>query len=238
MRLILSCLAGILVGFSKTGLPGAGILVVPVMTWIFPPKLSIGALLPMLICGDVLAVSYYRRRADWTELIGLLPGCLIGVAIGFLLLDRIPDNLLKPLMGWLVLILLAVEWLRYRLSFEWSSSGLVAIGFGGLAGFSTVIGNAAGPIIGIFLQDRNLSKERFMGTIAWFFLVVNVLKLPLFFQGGLIGNETLGFNLLTVPLIFLGAIGGIWLLPKVSQDTFNTFVYLLAAVAALQLIAS
>ncbi|MGD1699116.1 sulfite exporter TauE/SafE family protein [Dapis sp. BLCC M229] len=235
--LFLSSLAGILVGFSKTGVPGAGILIVPIMASIFPAKQSVGVLLPMLVCADLLAVWYYKRHANKTELLRLLPGCLVGMFIGFRLLAQVNSENLKPVLGILVLTLLVLEWLRYRLDFHWiAKHSLSPVIFGTLAGFATTIGNAAGPIISIFLVSRGFSKHKFIGTAAWFFLIVNIAKLPLFYKLNLITHQTLVFDLFMLPSIGIGIFAGIKLLPKIPQNFFNQFVYVISGLAAFQLL--
>ena len=235
--LFIGCVVGILVGFSKTGVPGAGILIVPIMAIIFPAKQSIGVLLPMLICADLLAVWYYKRYADKTELLRLLPGCLVGMLLGFHLLAQVNSENLKPILGILVLTLLVLEWLRYRLDFQGiAQNNLSAVFFGGMAGFATTIGNAAGPILSIFLVNKGFPKHKFMGIAAWFFLIVNVAKLPLFYQLNLISYETLVFDLLMLPFIGIGIFAGVKLLPKISQNLFNQFIYVVSGIASFQLL--
>ncbi|NET62027.1 MAG: sulfite exporter TauE/SafE family protein [Symploca sp. SIO2E6] len=129
--LFVGCVTGILVGFSKTGVPGAGILATPIMATIFPAKESIGVLLPMLVCADLLAVCYYKHHADKIELLRLLPGCLVGMFLGFRLLSQVNSENLKPILGILLLTLLLLEWLRYRLNFHGiAQHGLSPVIFG------------------------------------------------------------------------------------------------------------
>ncbi len=235
--LLIGCIAGILVGFSKTGVPAAGIVIVPIMAAIFPAKESIGVLLPMLISADILAVWYYKHHADQTELLRLLPGCLVGMLIGFMLLSLVNSEKLNLVLGVLTLALLLLEWLRERLDLDGiAQQSLLPFIFGGLAGFATTISNAGGPIISIFLVIRGFSKELFMGITAWFFLIVNLAKLPLFYQLHLITHEALIFDLLMLPSIGIGIFAGVKLLPKIPQNLFNQFIYVISAIAAFQLL--
>ncbi|MDT9341746.1 sulfite exporter TauE/SafE family protein [Trichodesmium erythraeum 21-75] len=235
--LLIGSVVGILVGFSKTGVPGAGILIVPIMASIFPAKQSVGVLLPMLVYADLLAVWYYKHHADKTELLRLLPGSLVGMFLGFRLLAQVNSENLKPVLGILVLTLLVLEWLRYRLDFHWiAKHSLSPIIFSTLAGFATTIGNAAGPIISIFLVSRGFSKHKFIGTAACFFLIFNIAKLPLFYKLNLITYKSLVFNLWMLPSIGIGIFAGVKLLPKISQNLFNQFVYVMSGIAAFKLL--
>lgn len=230
-------MAGTLIGFSKTGVPGAGILIVPIMASIFPAKQSIGILLPILICSDLLAVLYYKHHADKKELLRLLSGCLIGMLFGFITLAEVSSQNLKSVLGILVISLLLLEWLRYRLDLQWiakhSSSGVI---IGGLAGFATTIGNAAGPIISIFLLCKGFYKHNFMGTAAWFFLIANMGKLPVFYRLNLINHQTIILGLWILPFAAFGIFLGCKLLPKIPQILFNQFIYGISFVAAFQLL--
>jgi hypothetical protein len=241
--------AALLVGISKTGVPGAGILVVPLLARIFGARLSVGTMLPMLIFGDCFAVAWYRRHTRWDKLWGLFPSVSIGVVAGALLLQilgKAPANkdYLNVLIGALVLSMLAVHLARVRfgerISLQ-SRAGLLATG--SIAGFSTTVSNAAGPVMGIYLTSLKLPKEQFMGTTAWYFFIVNVAKFPIlaalsFANPGnpIVSASSLTFNLAMAPVILLGVFVGKWMLPRISQRAFDSVVLVLAAIAAINLI--
>ena len=231
--------AGVLVGLTKTGVPGLGILIVPLMATIFPAKQSVGALLLMLIVGDVFAVTYYRRYTQWNRLWGLFPAVAVGIAAGAGTLSKIDSATLKPMLGWLVLGILGLELARQR--FGWTDvphKWWFVVGTGFLAGFTTTVGNLAGPIMSIYLISKGMPKHQFMGTAAVSFCIVNLCKVPVFAPLGMITGETLRFDLVAIPLIVVGALAGKWLLPRIPQKMFNLTVLILAAVAALRLILS
>ncbi len=233
--------AAILMGFSKTGMPGAAILAVTLMALAFPQqdaKLSVGAMLPLLLVGDLFALAYYRRHAQWGRLLGLFPYVLAGMIPAVLVLRETAGAELRGLLGGLVLSLLALEvcrqWLGWtRMPEQW----WFAATMGFLAGFGTALGNAAGPVMGIYLVSRGLQKEQFLGTCAWFFFLVNLAKVPVFCWQGMITPETLRFDLAIVGCIVLGALTGVRVLPKIPQRLFNTLVLALAGAAAVRLIA-
>ncbi|KST63600.1 sulfite exporter TauE/SafE family protein [Mastigocoleus testarum] len=235
--LTVSAVAGALLGFSKTGVPGAGILVVPIMAIIFPAKQSIGILLPILICADLFAAWYYRYYADTKELLHLLPGCFIGMFCGFRLLTEVSSENLKTVLGILVITLLLLEWLRHQFDLRWiSKHSLSPLIFGAVAGFATTIGNAAGPITSIFLLSKGFDKHNFMGTTAWFFLIANIGKFPIFYKLNFIDHQTLAFDLWMLPFAGFGVFLGYKLLPKIPQKLFNKFIYTVSLIAAFQLL--
>ena len=237
LTLTLACVAAILVGFSKCGLPGMGILVVPLMAMAFPAKQSVGVLLPMLIVGDLFAVGFYRRHAQWTKLWGLFPSVATGMVVAAWVLNRVDSAQMKPILGWLVLALIVLEAVRQRAGWhDVPHHPLFVVSLGFLGGFGTTMGNVAGPIMTIYFLSRGLDKNEFIGTFSWFFLVVNVTKVPLFAGLGMMSWGSLALNGCLVPLIALGALVGRWLLPRIPQRTFSLLVLLLATVAAVKLV--
>jgi uncharacterized membrane protein YfcA len=234
-------LVGIFVGFAKTGISTMGIFNAMLMTLIFPAKLSVGILLPMLIAGDLMAVVYYRRNVVWKLLISLIPWTLIGILGGYAVLLKVDNNQLKLLLGALICSLILLQFIRDKMGARFdskfpSSLWFVAI-MGILAGFATTIGNVSGAIMAIYLFAKRVPKQEFIGTGAWFFLLVNLIKVPFYLQLGMISSESLVFNAWTIPLIALGAYAGIKLLPLIPQIYFQRLVLLLGAAGAIKLLA-
>ena len=247
---IVGIIAALTVGVTKTGIPGIGILIVPLMAIVFGGRLSVGATLPLLIFGDIFAVTWYHQHARWDNLRGLLPWVGIGMAIGVGLLwytgthgSRV--DWLNVIIGVLVLLMMAVSFARRYWGDKLvpsSSVGLVSTGV--MAGFSTTVSNAAGPVMSIYLSGMvRLSKNEFMGTSAWYFFIFNLTKLPLYAfltlvlpANPMVNATTLLFDLAMLPVIIIGAFLGKWLLPRISQSLFDNVVLVLAGVAALKLI--
>jgi uncharacterized membrane protein YfcA len=225
-------------GLSKTGLPGAGILAIPFIAAVIPAKASTGLVLPMLIVGDLFAVAWYRRHAVWSHLIRLLPYAILGIVIGWKIMSRITDAQLRPLIGVIILVLLGLHIWRSRSAADAPvpKSHWVPASLGLGAGITTMLANAAGPIMTIYLMTMRLPKAAFIGTGAWYFLIVNVLKVPLSAQMGLINPSSLLINLALCPLIILGALLGIRIANRLPEKLFGRFVLALAALGALKLI--
>jgi len=173
LDIAIAVIAAVSVGFSKTGIPSSGIFTVTLMAMVFPAKESIGIVLPMLIIGDIIAVIHFRHKVVWKTLIVLLPWVLAGVVSGYYFLSLADDELLKMTIGWLVLGLILVHLIRERMSKTKDWPAWILSWFnpllGILAGFATMIGNAAGGIMSIYLLAKKLPKEWFVGTAAWFF---------------------------------------------------------------------
>ncbi len=200
-------------------------------------KLSVGAMVPLLILGDIFAVLYYRRHAQWNRLFELFPYVVAGMIPGYFVLDLLDSNSLRVVIGIVILALLALHFARLR--FGWSQMPdqwwFVAM-MGSLAGFGTVVGNAAGPAMGIYLLSKKLDKHEFIGTSAWFFFFVNLSKVPIQLMVGVITPTTLRFDVAIAPLLVVGALVGVAVHKRLPQSAFNSLVLLLAGVLAVWLV--
>lgn len=231
--------SGLFVGINKSGLPGLSLFYVATFAWLFPGQASTGVVLPMLVVGDIGAVLLYRRQADWAPIRRTLPIALLGIVLGWLLMRAMPKADFRRVIGGIVLALVAVQLGRYwrpqwftRLPHSPAFAWLVGI----TAGVTTMLANAAGPVMGIYFLLLDLGKQGFVGTMSWFFLLLNLSKLPFSYHLGLIRTDTLLLNALLVPLIFAGLFLGRWLVVKLPQKTFDTLVLGFAAIAAAKLL--
>jgi uncharacterized protein len=245
----LAAAAALMIGFSKTGVPGFGMLSVPVLAVAFGGRASLGTMLPMLIVADLFAIGWYRRHARWDILFGLARWVFVGVAAGAATLWFVQQHPKGPdwpglLIGVLVLAMLALH--IYRRRTDNGQSALKKMGnpaAGMAAGFATTASNAAGPITSLYLSSAGLGKDEFMGTSAWFYFFFNLLKVPIYYLIGLvsvapplINTGTLWTNLVVAPGIIVGAIVGRLFLPVISQRAFEDAVVGLAGLASLKLL--
>lgn len=213
------------------------IFVVPLMAMVFPAKESVGALLPMLIAGDVMAIIYYRQHAQWGQLVKLVPGVAAGMLVGGTFLSQLDNDSMRIFLGVFVLLLLVLEvTARYLNLKEFKRWRSVAFLIGSMAGFGTTVGNAAGPIMGIYLIMMGLDKKQLMGTGAWFFLIVNISKLPIFIYNDMIGVGTLRFFAYMLPFVIIGTFFGRKLLTILSQNVFNYLILIFAGVSSVMLL--
>lgn len=221
-------------------MPSLGILVVTVLMFVFPAKDSVGILLPMLLAGDIFAVIFYRRNVVWKYLLSLVPWVLIGIIAGYFVLDLINSEQLKPIVGSIVLVMIILQIWRERLGEKFNRALPKSIWFtlfiGILGGFTTMVGNAAGGVMAIYLLVKGLPKSEFVGTGAWFFLFVNLIKVPFYIHLGLITTASITFNLWMIPAITAGALIGAKVLPFIPQKVFRVLILGFAAVGAIKLL--
>ena len=183
---------------------------------------------PMLSTGDVFAVVYWRRHADAKKLFSLIPWVVMGMVGGAFAL-RLNEHLLRQIVGGIVGTMLVLFVLQRRGCFENISRGAEIYGIA--AGFATVVANAAGPIMNMYLLTRQLSKEQFVATGAWFFFVVNLAKVPVYMWYGLFSRESLVFDALMAPIVVAGGFAGLWLIHRVPQRAFEWLVVVLTTVS-------
>lgn len=234
---VLAVIAGLLVGISKSGIGGLGMLAVVVFAQILPAKQATGMVLPLLCFGDILAVLAYRQHAQWKHLWRLFPWTAAGVLIGYFALGRIGEREARVLIAVIVLSLVGLHLLRRRKSGHEAEHGAwFPPTIGVLAGFTTLVANAAGPLMAIYLLAMRLPKMHFVGTSSVFFLLLNLFKVPFMVNLGLINSESFAINLWLIPAVVVGTWLGRKLLASIDQRAFENIALALSVVAGLKLL--
>lgn len=230
-------LATFILGISKSGIKGIGIIIILILAFVFGEKESTGVLLPMLVCADILAVIYYNRHAQWHYIIKLLPFMVVGVLVGVWIGNDISEALFKRIMA--VIIILSVVIMAYTENRKTSipNNKLFAHSFGFLAGFASMIGNLAGPIANVYFLATRLPKNEFIGTIAWLFFILNVFKIPFhIFVWKTITVETLVLNSVMVPTVVLGFLVGAYIVKLISNVNYRRFILIVTALGGIILL--
>ena len=236
---LLAVLAGMCAGFSKAGLAGIGMLSVMLMAQLIPGKASSGAVLPLLIFADIMAAAIFRQEILWSHIRRLAVPVLAGIVIGSLILQPLPDTSFKPVVGWMVLGMLALQVLRQVrpvLTEGLPHSAVFLWAAGLLTGISTMVANAAGPIATIYLLLQGLPKKEFIATMAWLFLFVNLAKVPFSLALGLMNAQSLLLNVILMPAVVAGLLAGRWFIERLPQRPFMWIVMTFAALSAVKLI--
>lgn len=232
---VLFLLCGMLIGMSKTGVPGTSMIVVPLLAMIFGGKPSTGVLLPILVIADAFGVYNYSRHANWKYLLKALPWAFAGIFIALWVGNQVNDVQFKTIMAIIIFAGVALMLWRDRsknketIPTHWS----FAASLGLLGGFATMMGNAAGSIMAIYLLALRLPKNEYIGTAAWFFFIVNIFKLPLhIFSWKTITVHSVLLDLVTFPAIALGAFLGIQIIKKIPNTSYRYFVIAITVASA------
>lgn len=256
----------LVVGLSKTALPGGGTLAVVLFAMALPARESTAALLVLLIVGDLFAISMYRRTVDWVLLRRLISPVLLGVAVGTVFLGLASDPAVRRVIGAILLGLLVFTLLRRRREQRGqgghrehrehreqreqreqrgqreqarshpSGSRAAGFGYGWLGGFTTMVANAGGPVMSLYLLAKRLDVKTFLGTAAFFFFAVNLVKVPFQIGLGLLNVQILSVVLVLVPLVVVAAFLGRWIAGRISQTVFERLVLGLTALGAVNLL--
>ena len=235
---ILFYLCGILIGMSKTGISGTGLMIVPIMAAVFGGRPSVGIVLPMLIFADVFAVIYYHRHAKWRYIFLSLPWALLGIVIATIFGNEVNESQFNTILAIVILIGIVLMLIQDFKSLphekldNWKFASILGIS----GGFTTMIGNAAGPIMSLYLLTMRLPKNVFIGTAAWFFLIINLSKVPFhIFIWGTITSNTFLLNVAGFPAILVGVFVGIKLVKLIPEKIYRYFIIATTVISALLL---
>jgi uncharacterized membrane protein YfcA len=238
---VLVCIAVFLIGVTKSGFgSGLGLIVVPIMalaTASIPdlgPEAALGLMLPLLICGDVIAIIQQREHASLRLVWRLLPATLIGIAVGGAFLYQAHQHrefagaLINLDIGFESIVLVGLHWYR---QFRHEREGIYVPKpwhnhfTGWFAGVSSTLAHGAGPIIALYLLPQRPTKQTFVGTCAVYFFLVNTTKLAAYWIAGQFEAAPVSFTLWFVPLVIIGGVTGLLLNRRISDRVFSNVVY-------------
>jgi uncharacterized membrane protein YfcA len=226
---LLGIFSAFMIGVAKTGAPGVGTMIAPLMVLtVGDARLAAAWTLPVLSTADVFAVLYWRRHAEARQLFSLIPWVLVGIAGGAVALS-LNEQIIRRIIGVIIVgMLLVYLWRRFRPTGQVEGNPAF---YGVCAGFATTLANASGPVMNLYLLTKKLPKEKFVATGAWFFFAVNIMKSPVYAWYHLYSRASLLFDLLMVPAVLAGALAGRWLIRHTPQRVFEVAVIALTAVS-------
>jgi uncharacterized membrane protein YfcA len=236
---LLALLAAFCIGLSKAGFSGISMVSVFLLADLYGAKASVGLALPLLIAADLMAYPAFLKHGSWRPVWKLLGPTLVGLAAGWWLLGWIPDHAARRVIGGCVLLMVALQVSRRwkPLVFDrWVESRGFGMGAGLLGGFATMLANAAGPVIQLYLMARKVPKMELIGIGARFFLLINLLKIPLNARLALITPDSLMENARLLPGVVVGIFGGRWLIRHVPQAAFEWMIVIFSVLAGLRLL--
>lgn len=226
-------LVALLIGMAKTGVHGAGMAAVPLLATIFGGQLSSGIMLPMLCLADIAGVWYYHRHAAWGYLKRLIPWAITGTVIGTFAGQHIDDKTFRILMAVIILGSIAIMVLLERYRQAIPDNPVFASATGVTGGFTSMVGNLAGSVMAVYFLSMRLPKNSYIGTTAWFFMVMNWIKIPLHvWSWHTITLQTVWLDLIMLPAILGGAYLGIVLVRLLPERIYRWFIIGMTMLAA------
>lgn len=232
---VIAFVAAFILGISKSGIKGIAVLIITLMALAFGAKESTGLMVPLLVVGDIFAVIYYNRHTRWSFILKFLPWMVFGLLIGVFIGKDLPEHTFKVGMAIIILgTVLMMFWWDLRQSKtvpkHWAFAGFMGV----MAGITTMIGNLAGAFSNVYFLAMRLPKNEFIGTAAWLFLIINLLKLPFhFFVWGTITESSLWINLKLLPGVILGLFIGIRLVGIIPEGIYRKLILILTAIGAI-----
>nr|WP_249356566.1 sulfite exporter TauE/SafE family protein [Maribacter sp. ACAM166] len=226
--------AAFIIGLSKAGIKGIAVLNVTLMALSFGAKESTGMVVPLLVLADIFAVIYYNRYTQWKYVFKVLPWMVLGVLIGVVIGKDMPEKFFKIGMSIIIIITVVIMywWDRKKtktVPTHWAFASSIGI----IAGITTMVGNLAGAFSNIYFLAMRLPKNHFIGTAAWLFLIINVIKLPFhFFVWETISFNSLALNLMLLPGILIGFFVGVRFIKYIKEAFFRKMILVLTAVGA------
>lgn len=240
---VLYFLCAVLIGMSKTGIQNIGTIAVPLFALLFGAKESTGIVLILLAMADLIAIIYYRKKLIWKEVVKLLPMALLGLVVALLFGHYIDDQTFKAVMALCILIGVGIMvWMEKsdeQRREQLTQHSWYAPFFGFLMGFSTMIGNAAGPALSIYLLSRRMDKFTFVATGAWFIMILNYTKIPLqVFVWDNLSWAGIVLNFMALPFILLGGYLGIRVIKVLPDKAFKNLIMALVVLSSIFMLIS
>jgi uncharacterized protein len=236
---VVSIVAVILLGISKGGFLGLGVMSLPLMSLFVPPLQAAAILLPTMLAQDVLTVWAYRRDWSASNLEIMIPSMTAGLAVAALFAASLSAAHVRLAIGLIAGLFVVRHWLGAR--FERLAprpNTLTAILFGTIGGFTTMLANAGGPVWQMHLLPQRLDKLTYVGTFAMLFAASDALKIPAYGALGQLTLENLAVGLLLLPVAVAANYGGIWLVRKTPAEMFFRIAYVLMFLISVELIRS
>ena len=235
LQWILILIASFIIGLSKAGLKGIDMMNVTIMAIVFGGKASTGIVLPLLCAADIMAVIYYKRHVQWPQFWKIIPWMMAGVLMGVWLGKDLNEALFRKLMA-LIIIFTVVMMLvmEVRKTVIVPSNKMFVAGTGLAAGFATMLGNLAGAFSNIYFLAMRMTKNDFIGTAAWVFLVINLFKLPfqvIYWKN--INLASLQTDLFLLPAMAAGFVAGLGIVARIRDDNYRKVVIVLTMLGAI-----
>ena len=232
INFIIAAICAFLLGISKSGIKGIASLIVTGLALVYGAKNSTGIMMPLLLVGDIFAITYYKRHVQKVYIVKLLPWMVLGVLLGVIGGSYISERIFK--YGMALIVVFSVGLMYYwenkkdkTVPSHWGFASSMGL----LAGFTTMIGNLAGAFSNIYFLAMRIPKNNFIGTAAWLFFLINSFKVPFhIWSWKTINSESIIISLKLIPFVIMGLIAGIFLVKKIEDENYRKLILLFTAI--------
>jgi len=220
--------AVLVLGLAKGGFGSVGLLVVPILSLAVSPVQAAGIVLPILVLSDLVALYSYWGEWDSRTMAVMMPGALVGVAVGWWTAAWVGEEQIRLILGVISVAFALNYWLRQRRAVDPHPQNVVKGTFwGAVSGFTSFVSHAGGPPYQIYVTPLRLAPRIFAGTMVVFFFIVNALKLGPYFFLGQFSSENLLTSAVLLPFSIPATIFGVWLIRRIEAKRFYEVVYFL-----------
>jgi uncharacterized membrane protein YfcA len=219
--------AVIFLGLAKGGFSGAATAATPLLALYLPPLEAAALLLPLVLCQDVISLQVYWRERSARNLKVLLPGAVLGVALGWLFSAQVSDDAVRILVGLTALAFIANVWLHSDHAVKRNVTVLSGLFWGTISGFASFASQGGGPPFQVYTLPQHMPKMVFVGTTTVFFATVNVMKILPYFMLAQFTAKNLATSLVLLPIAVTANFAGIWMVKNVSTEHFYRITYIL-----------
>lgn len=219
--------AVILMGLAKGGFSGLGIASTPLLAMYLAPLEAAALILPILIIQDMISIYVYRRHWDAWNLKVMVPGSIVGLAIGWLLASHLSDAVIRIVVGIIGMAFVANTWLRRNNSEQHTATTLSGVFWGTVSGFTSFMTQGGSPPFQVHVLPQRLPKLVLVGTHTIFFAVINLLKIGPYFALAQFSAKNFATSMLLLPVAVLANFAGIWLVRKMPTGIFYQMAYAL-----------
>ncbi len=229
--------AMIILGLSKGGFTTLGMLTVPTLALVISPVQAAAIVLPILVLSDVVALFSYRGIFDATTLKIMLPGAVVGIAIGWWTAAWVTEQEIRLIVGAISVAFALNYWLRHRLSQERQPQNVAKGGFwGAVTGFTSFVSHAGGPPFQMYAVPLRLEPRVFAGTSVIAFAVINAVKLVPYFFLGQFDATNLTTSAVLLPISVPATFAGVWLVKRFNAAAYYRVVYVMIFVVGAYLV--
>jgi uncharacterized protein len=226
-----------LMAMGKGGFGGhLAMVAMPIMALSGPTLQAAAIMFPILLVMDAISVWSWRKTWSRQNVMYMLPGAVIGTALGYLTAAYVSDAGIRLLLGLMSLVFCLQTWLVRGKNRPPQQPDIVRGTFwSAIAGFTSFISHVGGPPLSIYLLPQKLPKEVLAGTFVVYFAMMNLMKITPLAALGVFTAQNLSTSFLLVPLAAVGTLFGIWLVRRIPTVLFYRILYALLFIVALKL---
>ncbi len=229
--------AVVILGISKGGFSGVGMIATPLLALVLPPLQAAAILLPIILLQDALSCWIYRRQWDAWNLKVMLPGAVVGVGAAWLFAAYVSDAAILLMVGLIALGFALNAWWFRHIKPEDLPKPRAALGTicGAGAAFTSTLIQIGAPPYYVFVLPQRLEKMLYVGTTVWFFALVNAMKVAPYFALGQFSTAGLTTSAALFPLAIAANFLGVWLVRVTPEALFYRMTNVLVFVIGVEL---